>query len=74
MSNHNHDDKYADKSLYALVGLKSITFSYDNIQNIINIYLWVNDVTVFTIVLSTEKIRYRVSNDGGQTWHLYWEK
>ena len=63
-----------NKSTYALVNIKSITFDYDSNANKINIQLWINDYTVFLIVFTSTELQYFVSNDSGQNWHNYWIK
>lgn len=63
-----------NKSTYALVNIKSITFDYDSNANKINIRIWINDYTVFLIVLTSTELQYFVSNDSGKNWHNYWIK
>lgn len=63
-----------NQSTYALVNIKSITFDYDSNANKINIQIWINDYTVFLIVLTSTELQYFVSNDSGKNWHNYWIK
>lgn len=63
-----------NKSTYALVNIKSITFDYDSNANKINIRLWINDYTVFLIVFTSTELQYFVSNDSGKNWYNYWKK
>lgn len=63
-----------NKSTYALVNIRSITFDYDSSANKINIQIWINDYTVFLIVLNSTELQYFVSNDSGKNWYNYWIK
>lgn len=63
-----------NQSTYVLANIKSITFDYDSNANKINIYIWINDYTVFLIVFTSTELQYFVSNDSGKNWHNYWRK
>lgn len=63
-----------NKSTYTLINIKSISFDYDSSENKINIRIWINNYTVFLIVLTSTELQYFVSNDSGTNWHNYWIK